>query len=633
MFSTFHGIEIGKKGLQTNNVGMDTVGHNLSNVETEGFSRQKVTLQSFEPLYAPSANRVEMSGQVGTGVEVQDIQRVRNQAIDDRINYEKGGLGYWGMKKEFLHQVEMVLNEPGKPNLRTVMDEYWSAWKNVADNPNDQASRAELIQRALAVTDTFKHNFGSLSDLRNNAEQLVGQRVNEINNMAEEIRGLNVQIVKSEAMGDFPNDMYDKRDLLVDKLAKIVDIKVERNNKHEVIIYVGAENLVQGEHVNKVHAVGNPDNDGFSDVLWADGRKVKLGGGELAGLIDVRDIDIRDAINQLDSLAVNMTDATNEVHRDGFGLNLSTDQNFFKSMPLSPAANGDYDFTNDGIVDGTALFKVSGTESVDLKSIVGSGGLLNFGPSKVGGPNITVEYQPTDTIEDVMKRINQSDAGVVTYINHKGQFSLKAKFPTDNRQPPFVMRHVEDSGNFLVGITGILNQNGAAGAFDYQNVNDITKFSVPEFNISFTPEKHAAGWINVDEAILANPDNIAVAGGIDTSGDGNPNQVNGLMDNRNALAISEIRHRLIMVESESTLGDYFKKMVGDMGTRSETAQVNLGKNKTVVDSLENLRKEISGVNVDEELTKMITFQHGYNASARLVSTMDRMLETLMRMGA
>lgn len=633
MFSTFHGIEIGKKGLQTNNVGMDIVGHNLSNVETEGYSRQKVNLQSFEPLYAPSANRVEMSGQVGTGVEIQDIQRVRNQAIDDRINFEKGGLGYWGMKKEFLHQVEMILNEPGKPNIRTVMDEYWSAWKQVADNPNEQASRAELIQRSLAVTDTFKHNFHSLYDLRVNADQLVHQRVNEINNMAEEIRNLNVQIVKSEAMGDFPNDMYDKRDLLVDKLAKIVDIKVERNNKHEVIIYIGAENLVQGEHVNRINGVGNPQNDGFIDVLWADGRAVKLGGGELAGLVDARDIDIKDAIDQLDSLAVNLVDATNEVHRDGFGLNLSTDLDFFKKLNLSPAANADYDFNSDGIVDGTALFKVSGTEVLDIKSQIGSGGLLNFGPNRVGGPDITVEYQPTDTIEDLVERINQSDASALAYINHRGQFSLKARFPEDSRHPAFVLRHIEDSGNFLVGITGILNQSGAAGSFDFQNVNDISKFSVPDHNLSFSPEKHSAGWIGLSDAILANPDNIAVAGGIDTSGDGNPDQVNGLQDNRNALAISEIRHRVIMIENQSTLGDYFKNMVGDMGTRSETAQVNMNKNKTVVDSLENLRKEISGVNVDEELTKMITFQHGYNASARLVTTMDRMLEVLMRMGA
>ncbi len=634
MFSTFHGIEIGKKGLQTNNAGMDIVGHNLSNVETEGFSRQKVNMQSFEPLYAPSANRVETAGQVGTGVEIQDIQRVRNLAIDDRINFEKGGMGYWTSKKEFLNQVEMILNEPGKPNLRTVMDEYWDSWKQVSDNPTDGASRAELIQRTLAVTDTFKHNFHSLYDLRTNANALIEQKVGDINHMATEISNLNVQIVKSEAMGDFPNDLYDKRDLLVDKLASLVDIKVERNNKHEVIIYIGSENLVQGEHKNLLKAVGNADNDGFVDVLWQDNRKVKLGAGELAGLVDVRDIDIKDAIDQTDSLAVNLVDATNEVHRDGYGLNLSTDLNFFKKLNLSPAANGDYDFNSDGAVDGTALFKISGVEKIDLKTLIGDAGNLNFGPARPGGQDVIINYQPTDTVEDVMDRINQSNAGVVAYINHKGQFSLKAKFPQEGTKfPPFVIRHLEDSGNFLVGITGMLQQNGGAGAFDYQNVNDITKFVVPEFNISFSPEKHAAGWIDLDAMIKANPDNIAVAGGVDTTGDGNPNQVNGLADNRNALAIASLRHQKIMIENQSTMGDFFKKMVGDMGTRSETAQVNSDKNKTVVDSLENLRKEISGVNVDEELTKMIQFQHGYNASARLVTTMDKMLDILMRMGA
>jgi len=611
---------------------MNIVGHNLSNVDTKGYSREKVNLTAFEPLYAPSANREEIPGQIGTGVVVQDIQRVRDQAIDDRINFEKGGLGYWDSKKQFLHQVEMVLNEPGKPNIRTVMDEYWTSWKQLADNPTDRASRAELVQRGLAVKDTFNHSFQSLYDLRKNANALVGQKVTDINQMANEIGNLNLQIVKSEAMGDFPNDLYDKRDLLVDRLSKMIDLRVERNNKHEEIIYIGAENLVQGGKVNPLHVVGNPKNDGFLDVLWADGRKVNLGKGSLAGLIDVRDVDIKDAIDQMDSLAANLIDVTNEVHRDGYGLNLRTNVNFFKKINLSSSPNGDYDFNNDGAVDGTAIFKVSGTEKLDNNTLIGSAGVLNFGPNVKNGPNITVSYQPTDTVKTLVNRINRSDSGVVAYINHKGALGLKARYPKDKNMPPFVLRHIEDSGNFLTGIAGILQQNGAAGAFDYQNVNDITKFKTPAFNISLSPQHHPSAWIDLSADVLADSDSIAAAGGIDTTGNGDPNQANGLADNRIALAISDIKHRKIMIDAQSTIGDFFKEMVGDMGTRSETAKVNSDKNQTVVDSLENLRKEISGVNVDEELTKMITFQHGYNASARLISTMDRMLDVLMRMG-
>lgn len=631
MLSTFSGIEIGKKGLMANNMGLETTGHNLSNVDTEGYSRQKVNLASFMPIYDPSANRVETPGQIGTGVVVEDIQRVRDQAIDDRINYEKGGLGFWDMKQQFLHQIEMIHNEPGKPNIRTAMDDYWESWQKVASDPTEKASRLELVQRSKVMTDIFNHTFNSLYDLRKNADALVDQRITEINQMASEIANLNTQIVKSEAMGDKPNDLYDKRDLIVDKLSKYVDVRVERNNKHELIVYIGTENLVQGNKTVRINAVGNPGNDGYIDAIWEDGRQVKLGGGELAGLISARDVDIKNAIEQTDSLAANIVDSTNEVHRDGFGLNLATGNNFFKDLPITPYVNGDYDFNNTGTPNGTALFKVSGSEALTENTVVGSNGVLNFGPSAPNGQAVTIAYGANDKIKDVIDRINQSDAGVNAYLNHRGQLSFKARF--DENFPGFSIRHIEDNGNLLVGIAGMLQASGQAGAFDYQNVGDIVKFNVPGFNISLTPEKHPSAWMQLDDRILANTDNIAAASGSDTTGDGKPDRVSGLADNRNALAIAGIRHEKVMIESQSTFGDFAKAIVGDFGTRSETAKTNTEKNNAVVESLVNLRKEISGVNVDEELTKMLMFQHGYNASARLVSTVDRMLETLIRMGA
>jgi flagellar hook-associated protein 1 FlgK len=633
MLSTFSGIEIGKKGLIANNAGLEVTGHNLSNVETEGYSRQKVNLTTFVPIYEPSANRVETPGQYGTGVVVEDIQRVRDQAIDDRINFEKGGLGYWEAKQQFLHQIEMVHNEPNKPNIRTVLDDYWESWQKVASDPTERASREELVQRTKVMAETFKHTYDSLSDLRKNADNLIGQGINDINHMASEIASLNTQIVKSETMGDKPNDLYDKRDLLVEKLSKSVDIRVERNNKHELIVYIGSENLVQGDISHKINGAGNPANEGYLDALWDDGRKVKLGMGGLAGLFSARDDDLKSAIQNIDSLALNLTDATNEIHRDGFGLNLTTNNDFFKTLPISPYANGNYDFNNTGQVNGTALFKVSGTEKVSGNTAVGSAGTLNFGPSTPNGQDIVINYKPGDKVKDVMDRINQSNAGVVAYLNHRDELTFKAKSPGNDAYPAFTLRHVEDNGNFLTGITGMLAASGAQGAFDFHNVGDIVKFNVPAFNISLTPEKHPSAWLDIDDKIVANPDSIAAAAGLDTTGSGKPDRINGISDNRTAIAIADLRQKPLMFETRSTMGDFVKSMIGDIGTRSESAKINMDKNGAVVDSLVNLRQEVSGVNIDEEMTKMLMFQHGYNASARLVSTVDRMLETLIHMGA
>ncbi|OHD53645.1 MAG: flagellar hook-associated protein FlgK [Spirochaetes bacterium GWF1_51_8] len=633
MLSTFHGVELGKKGLNAHQVGMDTIAHNLGNIETPGFSKQKVNNTTFHPIYEPSANHPNQAGQIGTGVMVENIERVKDALIDDQIFYEKGGLGFWDAKQDYLHKIEMLMNEPGKPNIRTVMDAMWEGITKVVQDPTEIAARFELIERAKAVTDTVNHVYNSLSKLQEDANMLIIDKVAEINSMASEIAKLNVQIVKSEALGDNPNDLYDKRDLLIDKLSKLIDIKVERKNNKEVIIYLGSENLVQGPIFNPLVAKSNPDNKGFVDIQWEDGRSVRLGEGYLAGLLSARDEDLQGAMNNINSLAVNLTDAFNEVHKDGFGLNKSTDVNFFKAIPLSPYADGGYDFNNDGVVDGTALFKVSGTEVLKKETLAGTGGYLNFGPSKANGPDIVVQYQPTDTIQAVMDKINQSEAGVTAYLNHKGQLSLKAKFPSDNSFPEFAIRHIEDSGNLLTGVAGLLAGSGAQNSFDYKNVNGIAKFISPANNISFTPQTNPAGWMAVDDMILADPQTIAASGGIDTTGDGNPNMMNGLADNRNAMALMDLRYAKIMVESQSTFGEFFQSIIGDFGERSKTAITNFDKNDGVVQSLQNLKDKISGVNVDEELTKMLQFQHGYNASAKLVTVFDRMLETILRMGA
>ena len=633
MLSTFHGVEVGKKGLAANSIGMDTIAHNLSNIDTPGYSKQKVNNATFHPIYEPSANHPMQAGQIGTGVMVQDIQRVKDVMIDDQIFYEKGGLGYWEAKKDYLHQIEMIMNEPGKPNIRTALDAFWDGMSKVAQDPTEVAARYELIERTKALTDTVNHVYNSLATVQNQANMLAIDKITEVNSMADEIAKLNVQIVKSEALGDFPNDLYDKRDLLIDKLSKIVEIKVERKNNKEVIIYLGSENLVQGPLVNHIVGVANPDNKGYIDVKWGDGRMVKLGEGYLGGLISARDEDLQGAMNNLNSLAVNITESFNEVHKDGYGLNKATGVNYFKEIPLSPYANGDYDFTNDGIVDGTAIFKVSGTQALDKNTLAGVGGSLNFGPAKKGGPDIVIDYQATDTIQKVMDKINQSQAGVSAYLNPKGQLSFKARFPEDKNFPEFAIRHIEDSGNLLSGVAGLLAGSGAQNSFDYKNVNDITKFISPEYNISFTPQENAAGWMKLDDRILADPQTIAASKGIDTTGDGKPNIMNGLADNRNIIAMMDLRFSKTMVETQSTFGDFFQTIVGDFGTRSETAQVNFSKNDSVVQNLQTLKDKTSGVNVDEEMTKMITYQHGYNASAKLVSVFDRMLETLMRMGA
>ncbi len=136
-------------------------------------------------------------------------------------------------------------------------------------------------------------------------------------------------------MKDNPNDLYDERDRLIDRLSKITDIQISREDKDELIIYIGGRNIVQGKVFEKLDLIPQADNNGYFDIYWKDGEKLALRGGELAALIDLRDIDLYHEIKKIDSFAANVTDLVNELHRDGFGANSKTGNNFFVEFPFN----------------------------------------------------------------------------------------------------------------------------------------------------------------------------------------------------------------------------------------------------------------------------------------------------------
>ena len=137
MVSTFHGIEMGKRSLMTHNDAINTTGHNLNNLNTEGYSRQVVKIQEFEPIFMPDLTREERSGQLGQGAITASIERVRDALLDNRLILENKDYGYYEMRNKYLHQMEMVYQEPSIYNdpqmintLRTSFDDFMSAWRS-----------------------------------------------------------------------------------------------------------------------------------------------------------------------------------------------------------------------------------------------------------------------------------------------------------------------------------------------------------------------------------------------------------------------------------------------------------------------------------------------------------------------
>ncbi|MGL4677063.1 MAG: flagellar hook-associated protein FlgK [Brevinema sp.] len=632
MISSFLGLEMGRGAMQTTQKGLQTVSHNLQNLNTEGYSRQRVTQKTMPALFPSGINKPNMPGQLGTGVTVEEVTRIRDIFLDDRIIAEKGKLGFWDQKKAMLHQMEAVFNEPGGANIRTDLEAFWESWQTVSEHPSDDAARIHLLERTKTLQESFKAQHYTLNDMRTQTNTLVAQKINDVNNIANTIATLNKQIQKQELLGDNPNDLYDKRDLLIDKLSSLADIRLERNSDKEFIVYIGAEKLIQGEYATTIEGYEDPDNLGFVIPRWKQtGQNIVLGQGEVSGLIEVRDQDLSEMIIRLDELVVGVIDSVNSVHKEGFGLNGETDNVFFRELTLAKNTEGAIDFNEDGVLDGTALYRITGFQKITNDTIIGTNGTLNFGV--VNQTEITINYTASDTVENVIDRINRSGAKITAFLDHMGRFSIKAQANSDKAVPQFALHHLEDSGGFLTGLTGVLATAGQDGAYNWQNPTAIETLNTPRNLISLTPENNVAGWINLDNAVANKPSGIAAAQGYDSTGDGNPDIPTGFNDNRNALAIANLRFETIMTGRAATFDDYFQQTIAKAGTLSEQAIRSFDKSDAVSFSLNGLRSKVSGVSVDEEMTKMITLQHAYNAAARLVSTTDRLLDVIInRMG-
>lgn len=633
MNSTFMGLEIGKKGLSAHQQALHTTGHNISNAENKEYSRQRVVITAADPLYVPALNRSNSPGNIGQGSVVQIVERIRDNFIDDRIVVEKDVQGYWKTKNDFIYQTEMVYNEPSDQSLRTKLDELWKGWEELSKYPEERSTREVVREKAVNLSNEVKHLYRQLFDLQTAANREVSARVDQINLYARDIRDLNERILKAEALGDNPNDLKDKRDALIEKLSGIVNVSVGRSDRDETIVYIGGENLVQGEVLRPLEAVMDSENKGFFKVVWKDtGTNVDIKGGEIAGLLEARDKLIRENINDINAFAVNLADLTNEVHRDGFGRNGETNVDFFKNIMISDNVEGNHDLNNDGIADVSAIFKVAGSNRLDASAAIGMAGTLTFVINREIDADVQIDYAASDTVNTVIKKINDARIGVVAYMDHNGHLGVKATIAEDNDKKNFMIRHLEDSGQFLVGFAGILKQSGTAGSFDYRRVNDIAKLLPDREHITITPKYNPAAYMAVSDKIMLNIDRIAAAQGKDLGGTGDFNKTNGIGDGTNALRLAGLRHKNAMVDRNTTFNDFYISLVSRIGAQGEESQDRVKNQETLLKNLANLRESVSGVSLDEEMANMVAFQHGYNASARVIDVMDKMLDTILKLG-
>ncbi|MFA1821342.1 flagellar hook-associated protein FlgK [Virgibacillus oceani] len=350
--STFHGLEMAKQALFAQRSALHTTGHNISNANTEGYSRQRVNFETMSPYPAGARNRPEIPGQIGTGVEAGSIERVRDQFLDKQYRAENSKAGYWETKSDALARMENLMNEPSESGLSHTMDQFWQAIQELAVNPDNSGARSVVAQRGLAVSETFNYLADSLTSIRSDLETQIEITVMDANSIIGDIDRVNKQINQLEPHGYLPNDLYDERDRLMDKLSSMMNIKTGASVNGES--YPGTIEAVDNEGKSFEPPVilvnGEPGEEGTNEikveppyneitVVNAEGepRNITSSNGSITGLIEAYGhddnedaVNLKSMLDDLDEMAVTFAEAFNEVHREGYGLDGSK-ENFFES--------------------------------------------------------------------------------------------------------------------------------------------------------------------------------------------------------------------------------------------------------------------------------------------------------------
>lgn len=333
--SLFQGLEIGKKALMSHQASMNTASHNVANVNTPGFTRQRVNLTNAEPVRFTY-------GIMGMGVDIASVERMRDKFISNRWREENQGLGHWSSRSSNLEQVESFFNEPQDTSLGAVINDFWASWQELAKQPEKPENRNMLVQQTNLLTNAFHQLHRQLFEQRKSVNEDIEIKVAEINNLGSEIASINSRINQLELAGESANDLRDQRDLLIDQLSSYVDVTVRENERGNITVYMGSMGFVDSGSfweldVEKV----SDDNIAAANVKWKNTElDLEFFNGEMKSLFDMRDEVLPSYLDKVNNLARTIVQRVNEAHLAGYGMpdslgNPQSGYNFFDPLGVT----------------------------------------------------------------------------------------------------------------------------------------------------------------------------------------------------------------------------------------------------------------------------------------------------------
>jgi flagellar hook-associated protein 1 FlgK len=541
------------------------VGHNISNASTEGYTRQRVNLTSEFP------DDVQV-GIIGRGVRISSIERLTDQFLNSSLRKGSSDLKSLELKQTALTQAESVFQDLSDGDLSSALTTFYESLDELAQRPDDMAVRRNVVEQARNLGSLFRTISTGLKGIQKNLNAEVVTSVTQVNALVTDIASLNQQILESRSTGSGnsrdPNDLMDQRDLKLRKLAEFVEIKVFEQSDGQVNVFADGDPLVTQGVANTLTTTTTVTNgvSTSTPVFTGNNGPLVLRSGRLEGLVTSRDTTIPKYLTDLNTLATGVIQEFNKQHAKGIGLN------GFSSLKGGNAVTSTTANLN---AAGLSPTPVNGSFTIHVTNRI---------TGEVVSSNIPVDLDGigSDTTLTSLTADIQAIANVSASVGTDNKLTISA-----------------DSADYTVTFSG-------------DNSNTLAALGL---NTLFTGTDAS----NIDVNAVVDGDLSKLAAALTPAAG----------DNGNALALAGLRTALVMSSNTTTLDDFYRGSVGTLAVETSQRLSGFDNQRARVDLLENQRQAVSGVNVDEELTQMIEAQRTFQASARFISIVDDMLNTLV----
>jgi flagellar hook-associated protein 1 FlgK len=642
--SLFEGLGVATRGLAASQLGINVSGQNITNAFTDGYSRKRIEQNA-------EWRRDGSYGQMGFGVEVYAINRVRDQFIDRLVNQEQTRFGYFSVKDAAYNRIENAFQEPKDHALHQLLKNFWNNWMDVANNPSDAGARQTLRSTSESMATQFNYIATQLREYKDIINSEIEARVNRINELTAGIHGCNAIIASTESLSNKANDTRDQRDKMLEELAKITDVDYFEEENGAIIVTSNGNMLVSAtkNHELSVKRFEHTDDAGYRyskvEVSFGPtGKPFIPKGGELKALMEVRDVDIPEYESYINELARSVITEVNKIHNNGFSLSGLTFIDFFDSDPtklnaanMSLSAAIKKDINNIAAGPGGKTISVNEIKSSASQSVtVPASNTVEL--KKFHDPHdVSIERNSIKVVDRVSGTVLRE--GTDYTVDYSNKVITFLTTPTNavnidynysvstfnvpqmaDGGSPFVVdlanyntdyRFIEKNSLVIKDTQGNLLQEGKDYDIDYETAKITFKYSATN---AFENQN--------------NP--ISITFDYHKSGYGGPG------DGDNALLISQLRDKAVMQgdafgKSTQTIDQFYTGVLGRLGTERNAIGAGLETRELALEELKNQQNQIMGVDMNEEIANLIQYQHTYQASARYFSTINTMLDTLLNM--